>query len=320
MTSKFSMYLIAFATLAGSAATAFADGKVQVVTTIPELAWAAAEIGGSRVEARALLAGTENPHFVDAVPEFTRLVAEAQVVCLVGLDLEVGYMPPVLARSGNADVQPGGKGYCEVGKGVEVLEKPTGPVDRSMGDVHPAGNPHFWLSPKALAAAGREIAAALERVDANHASHYRLGLETFARRLDKLSTEVAITLAPVLAAQGAAGDRPVVVEYHKEFAYFFAQYGIRSAGSIEEKPGVPPSAGRLVEVSLAAKSGGVRVALAAEDNPVKTVAKFREISGLPVIVVPTMIQASGKLKTYPELQAHIAAEIVRALGGGQALQ
>ena len=139
-------YCIA-ALLTSLSATALA--KVKVVTTIPDLAWVAAEVGGDHVETKALLRGNENAHFVDAVPEFTRLTADADVVCIAGLDLEVGYMPAVLTRSGNAKIQPGGAGYCEAGKSVQVLEKLTTAVDRSMGDVHPAGNPHFYLSPKA---------------------------------------------------------------------------------------------------------------------------------------------------------------------------
>ena len=122
--------------LAGITHGVVALAKVKVVATVPELAWAAAEIGGGAVEVHALLRGNENPHYVDAVPEFTRLVAEADIVCVVGLDLEVGYMPAVLSRSGNAKVQPGGPGYCDASKSVPVLEKATSAVDRSLALKH----------------------------------------------------------------------------------------------------------------------------------------------------------------------------------------
>jgi len=299
------------------AVPALAASKVNVVTTVPDLAYAAREIGGNLVSVKALLKGTENPHFVDAVPEFTRLVANAQVVCMVGLELEIGYMPPVLQRSGNADVQPAGKGYCEAGKGITVLEKPTGPVDRSMGDVHPAGNPHFWLSPKTLGQSAGEIAAALERVDPTNIAAYQKGLLAFRAKMDRLSAEVAKELEPLLAAQKKAG-RPLVIEYHKEFDYFFDQYGIKNFGSIEEKPGVPPSAGRIAQVATTVKAQGIRVAIAAEDNPAGTLARFHEISGVPVVTVPTMIQADGTYKTYPQLQKHIAEALVKAVIGTHA--
>src|SRR6478735_654076 len=112
--------------------SAQAADRLKVITTVPDLAWMVQEIGGDLVDAKPLLRGTENPHLVDAVPDYIRQVADAKVVCLIGLDLEIGYMPPILSKSGNAAVQPSGPGYCEVGKSVTVLDRPTGPVDRSM--------------------------------------------------------------------------------------------------------------------------------------------------------------------------------------------
>jgi zinc/manganese transport system substrate-binding protein len=292
-------------------ATAFA--KVKVVTTIPDLAWVAAEVGGDHVETKALLRGNENAHFVDAVPEFTRLTADADVVCIAGLDLEVGYMPAVLTRSGNAKIQPGGAGYCEAGKSVQVLEKLTTAVDRSMGDVHPAGNPHFYLSPKALADGAKEIAAALTRVDPAHTIDYRKGLAAFAVKMDALDKEIVNLLKPLKSLQDKAGGKPLLIEYHREFSYFLNEYGLTSFGSIEEKPGVPPSAGRLGEIAAAAKAADVRIALAADYYPKKTLERFRELSGIELVVVPTMIQPSGSYKTYADLQRHIANSLVTAV-------
>jgi zinc/manganese transport system substrate-binding protein len=290
--------------------------KLQVVTSIPDLAWAASEVGGELVEARALLRGTENPHFVDAIPEFTRLAAQADVVCIAGLDLEVGYMPPVLSRSGNAQVQPGGKGYCEAGRGVTVLDKPSGPIDRSMGDVHPGGNPHFYLGPKALAAGAKELSAALIRVDPANTATYQKGLKDFSAKMDALSAEIFEQLKPVRSAQDKAGA-PILLEYHKEFAYFFAEYGLQSFGSVEAKPGVPPSAGRLAEIAAAAKAAGVRALLAADYSPSRTVVRFTELSGIQAAVVPTLVQPAGSVKTYVDLQRHIAAALVALVEGGK---
>lgn len=290
--------------------SAQAADRLKVITTVPDLAWMVQEIGGDLVEAKPLLHGTENPHFVDAVPDYIRQVADAKVVCLVGLDLEVGYMPPILNKSGNAAVQPSGKGYCEVGKSVTVLDKPTGPVDRSMGDVHPTGNPHYFLSPKSLAEGGKEVVKVLSQVDPAHAAQYEKGLTAFKTKMDSLSQEIKAKLEPLRAAQKG---KPVLIEYHKEYAYFLAEYGIQSFGSIEEKPGVPPSAGRLADVGGAAKAAGVLVVLAADYNPAKTLQRFQEISGIPVVVVPTMIQPKGAITAYPELQRHIADSLLKAL-------
>lgn len=290
--------------------SAYAADRIKVVTTLPDLAWMVQEIGGERVEAKALLRGTENPHFVDAVPDFIRQAADAKVVCLVGLDLEVGYMPAILTKSGNAAVQASGPGYCEIGKSVTVIDKPSGPVDRSMGDVHPAGNPHFFLSPRSMAEGGQEVVKALSRVDPTHAAQYEKGLAAFKSKMDSLSQEIKTKLEPFRAAQKG---KPILIEYHKEYAYFLAEYGILSFGSIEEKPGVPPAAGRLAEIGAAAKAAGVLVALAAEYNPTKTLQRFQEISGIPAVIVPTMSQAKGRITSYPELQRHIADSLLKAL-------
>jgi zinc/manganese transport system substrate-binding protein len=290
--------------------SAWAAERIKVVTTLPDFAWMVQEIGGDAVEVKALLRGTENPHYVDAVPDFIRQVAEAKVVCLAGLDLEAGYMPAVLARSGNAAVQSGGPGYCEIGKSVKTLDKPTGPINRSMGDVHPGGNPHFFLSPKSLAAGSVEVVKALSRVDAARAAQYEKAGAAFQAKMENLSKEIHARLEPFRAAQK---DKPILIEYHKEYAYFLKDYGLLSFGSIEEKPGMPPSAGRLASVGSDAKAAGVKLALAAPYNPAKTLQRFTEISGIPVVVVPTMVQNKGPAANYAELQKHIADALLQAL-------
>jgi len=295
---------------------AIAAGKLKVVTSVPDLAWVASEIGGDRVEVKSLLRGTENPHYVDAIPEFTRLVANADMVCIVGLDLEVGYMPPVISRSGNAKVQPGGKGFCEAGKGVTVLDKPTGPVNRSMGDVHPHGNPHFYLSPKSLGEGAQVIAQTLIAIDPNNSALYQKNLATFVANMKTLSDDISARLKPVLEAQKDSG-RPVLMEYHKEFTYFLDQFGLTSFGSVEEKPGVPPSAGRIGTLAISTKTAGIKVVLAADYNPENILKRFSELSGIKTIIVPTMIQQGGTYKTYAALQQHIADSLAASVAGGK---
>ncbi len=288
---------------------ALGDSKLRVVTTTTDLAWAAKEIGKTHVDVVSLLKGTENPHFVDTIPDYIRQVAEAKVVCLVGLDLEIGWMPKVLSRSGNGDVQPGGKGYCETGRGVSVLEKPTGAVDRSMGDIHPSGNPHYWLSPSSLADGATEIRDTLIRVDPANAKDYTANYLELKKSLNTLHAENLAKLKPLLAK---ASSTPVM-EYHKEFTYLFHSYGLRSFGSLEEKPGIPPSAGRIAEVSLSAKSAGVKVALAGPYAPKSTLKKFTELSSIPVALLPTSVQPNGIAKDYPALQKLLVGELVRGL-------
>ena len=152
--------------------------KLKVITTTPDLAWLSREIGGSKVKVESLLDGHENPHYVDAMPHFILKVAAADMFCLVGLDLEVGWVPKVLTKSGNPQVQPGGKGYCETGKTVKAVEIPQGKIDRSMGDIHPSGNPHFHLGPSSFLQGGKTILNTLIELDGKNAVFY---LDNFSK-------------------------------------------------------------------------------------------------------------------------------------------
>lgn len=295
--------------LFASASSGLAKERLNVVVTIPDLGWAAEKIGGEHVKVRSLLDGSEDPHYLDAVPKFIRWAADADLVCFVGLDLEVGWLPKVLSKSGNAKVQPGGKGYCEVGKEIEVLERPAGPVDRSMGDLHPFGNPHFWLSPKRLAQGSGKIAAVLADLRPELAETFLKNYEALQMELDLIWKENKERLDRLIPDR----DKPLFVQYHAEFTYFAADYGLNLYGSIEEKPGVPPSAGRLAKAALDAKSSGVRFALAATFDPRHLLKRFEELSGIPVLVAPAAIQTKGRITTYPQLQKHLVDQIESVL-------
>jgi len=285
--------------------SAEARAGLKVVTTLPDLAWAAREIGGDGVSVVSLLRGTENPHFADAVPDFIAKAASADVLCAVGLELEVGWLPKVLSRSGNAKVQTGGAGFCETGPAVEVIDKPAGAIDRSMGDVHPYGNPHFWISPLALAEGARAIRDALVRVDGAHRALYEANYRKLKTKLDSIHRKNLEKLKPY-------AGQPIFMEYHQEFAYFFSAYGLRSAGSLEEKPGVPPSAGRIAGAANSAK-GEVKLLLASETNPESTLKKFSEISGIPFVILPVMSHVKGEPRDYEALQNRIVEAVLGKL-------
>lgn len=283
--------------------------SLNVVTSTTDLQWLVKQIGGPHVEVTSLLKGTENPHYVDAVPEFIRLVSNANAVFLIGLDLEVGWMPKVLARSGNAQVQQGGKGYCETGKSIQVLEKPLGGVDRSLGDVHPSGNPHFWLSPKHFAQAVPAIVDVLVGQDTEHAAEYLKQAKAITDQLEAMAVKHKAKLGGVLRKQNG----PLLMEYHREFSYFWNAYGLKSHGSIEEKPGVTPSAGRLASVALSAKAAGVKLAVASENAPKQALQRFTELSGIPVAQVPMSLQPRKGLDSYEAFQEKIVDAIKKHL-------
>lgn len=282
---------------------------VRVVTTTTDLAWAMKEIGKDKVAVESLLKGTEDPHFVDALPSFISKASHAELFCMVGLDLEIGWAPKILARTGRKEIQPGGVGYCEAGKSVHgVLETPTGAIDRSMGDVHPSGNPHFWLSPRTFAQAVDEMTAKLTEKDPANATSYVSGAEALKKHLSETQKTYQARLDKLKTERGTVR----ILQYHKELSYFVDAYGLTSVGSLEEVPGVAPSAGRIAQVAKSAKAQKVDVLLAAETAPRSILEKFSELSGVPYAVVPTSIKRDQNPRTYTELQEALVVAVEKA--------
>lgn len=252
-----------------------------IVTTLPELAEIAREIAPD-AQVESLLNGSEDPHFVDARPAFVLKVSKADLVIAAGFDLEVGWLPKVLTKAGIARLQPGGAGSCEAGTGVSALDKPVGPVDRSMGDVHPHGNPHYTLSPVHLIQASKAVRDCLVKIDPSLKAVFDKGQARFAGRMERLKNEIATILQPVIADPA----RNRFEEYHRELAYFAEDFGLDVLGSVEEKPGLPPSTARLARVSEELKSRKVRLVIASIHHPVATLKRLEEMSGVPFRQVP----------------------------------
>lgn len=265
--------------------------KINVVTTLPDIAEVVRAIGGDHVTVQSLLSGSEDPHYAEARPDFILKVNKADVVCSMGLDLEIGWLPKVLSKSGNARVQPGGKGYCELGKSVETLNKPTGRIDRSLGDVHAHGNPHFNLSPRKLGESGGEVLKVLSSLDPANKSEFEANYSKFNKTMSELEAQLKSQLRKM-----------TVMEYHQEFTYFFNAYGLNSVGSLEEKPGVPPSAARIAKMAQIAKQNKVSVLFATAATPHKIRERFEELSGVKVKTLPSYVQSHQDPKTIEALQ------------------
>ena len=260
-----------------------------VVTTLPDFVWIAKELLGKDANVEALLSGHENPHYVDANPKAVLQVSKADVLCFVGLDLEVGYVPALISRSGNKKVHQGEAGYCDLSQGITVLGKEETPKDRSHGDVHPHGNPHYYLSPSSMVEATRYMATFLSGVS-SLSKEQRDHIIKNRDRLTKMLTELKEELKGELASMG----KLKIYEYHKEFLYFAKDYGLEIAGSLEEKPGLAPSAARIAVVAQRAKQQQVQLLLAASYTPESHLRKFKELSGLPVLQVPTVMTKESR--------------------------
>jgi zinc/manganese transport system substrate-binding protein len=240
-----SMLKIALAALALAAALGGPDGpaparaqeKIRVVATLPVFAELVKAVGGDRVEVTTIATPLQDPHFVDAKPSYILAASKADVFVLAGMDLEVGWEPLVREGSRNADIQIGGPGYVDASAHVQKLGVPTGRIDRSRGDVHPYGNPHYWLDPLNAVPLTADIALALTRVDPANGGLYNDRRRQFLADLERRMATWRSRMAPL---QGQP-----VASYHESWEYFARRFGLEIAGTLEPKPGIPPSPSHL---------------------------------------------------------------------------
>jgi zinc/manganese transport system substrate-binding protein len=244
-----------------------AGAPLRVVASTPDLAALAKEIGGDRVSVRSLALPTQDPHFVDAKPSLAIELNRADLLLVVGLDLEVGWLPTLLVGARNAKVQPGSAGYLDCSQFVDVEDVHKAPVDRSQGDIHPTGNPHYTTDPRAAAAVARGIATRLGQVDPGGRAAYEANHERFARRLAEAQKGWEKRL-------GAARGAPVIT-YHKTLTYLVSWLGLVEIGQLEPKPGTPPSPrhiASLLELGRARKARAIVQEAYYPDNTAKVIA------------------------------------------------
>jgi len=221
-----------------TAAPAF--GAVKVVTSLQDFASIADAVGGKRVETFALAKGYQDPHFVEPKPSFVLKLSKADLLIVAGLELEVGYLPPLIDQSRNEKIRPNAAGYLDASTGCDILERPTGTVTRAMGDVHPYGNPHYWLDPDNGRVIARAIAAKLSELDPSGAAEYKSNLAAFEAKLAEGEKRWDAALGPY------AGT--ALVTYHTSWPNFLKRFKLTAAGYIEPKPGVPPSPSHTLEL------------------------------------------------------------------------
>ncbi|HZI88991.1 MAG TPA: metal ABC transporter substrate-binding protein [Candidatus Polarisedimenticolia bacterium] len=216
-----------------------------------DLASVAQFVGGKHVTAQSLCPGFSDPHFVPAKPSLMKAIQHADVFISTGLELDQGWLPLVLPGSRNPKIQPGAKGFVDASQGVSVLEKPNGTVSRAEGDIHPLGNPHYYLDPKALEVVADHLADVFSRLDPPNAGEYAANAKSFDARMETSLSKWQKQMAPY---QGAS-----IVPYHRNFIYFAERFGLKLFGTVEPKPGIPPSPGYIAQLSENMKKSGVKV-------------------------------------------------------------
>src|SRR5688572_3704229 len=209
------------------------QAKLNVVATLPDFGSIAEQIGGDHVKVTSIAKGTEDLHFVDARPSYIRVLNQADVLIESGADMEVGWLPPLVNNARNSKILGDAPGHVVLSRGIQLLDVPTGPVDRSMGDVHPHGNPHFWFNPENAKVMAARMADTFSRLDAKNAAAYKANLAKFNSALEKKVADWSKQMEPFKGTK--------VVTYHKSFDYFLKRFGLELVGTLEPKPGIEPS-------------------------------------------------------------------------------
>jgi zinc/manganese transport system substrate-binding protein len=271
-----------------SAAPALA--KVQVVTSLQDFASIADAIGGSRVETFALARGYQDPHFVEPKPSFVLKLSRADLLIVAGLELEVGYLPPLIDQSRNAKIRPGSAGYLDASAGCDILERPTGTVTRAMGDVHPFGNPHYWLDPENGRVIARAISAKLTAVDPPGAADYAKNLAAFEAKLTEGAKRWEAALAPYAGTD--------LVTYHNSWPNFLKRFKLAAAAYVEPKPGVPPSPSHTVELIDLMRAKKIPVILMEPYFDRKTPQQIADKTGATLLVFIPSVGGLPEIKDY----------------------
>ena len=255
--------------------------KLNVVTSTTDMAALAQEVGGDHISVESIAKGYQDPHFVEAKPSFLLKLRNADLLISVGLQLEIGWLPPLITQSGNPRIQVGANGYLDASQFAEILQKPTGTISRAMGDVHPLGNPHYWLDPDNGRRVAKGIATKLSELDPAEASYFQQRFADFDKRLTAAEKGWEEKMRPY---QGRK-----VVTYHESWPNFARHFGLQVVGYIEPRPGIPPTPGHTIELIQQMRRDNIKVMLIEPYFDSKTPNSIaRETGGKVVVMLPSV--------------------------------
>src|SRR5438128_12670477 len=267
--------------------------KLNVVTSTTDLAALTEEVGGDKVNVESIAKGYQDPHFVEAKPSFLLKLRQADLLIAVGLQLEIGWLPPLITQSGNPRIQVGAPGYLDASQFAEILEIPTGTVTRAEGDVHPLGNPHYWLDPDSGRRIAKGIAGKLAEMDAADSSYFQQRFQDFDKRLTAAEQKWDAEMKPYRGRK--------VVTYHRSFPNFAKHFGLNVIGYVEPRPGIPPSPGHTIEVIQTMKREGVKLILVEPYFDLKTPDSIARETGGKVLVLPPSVGGVPEATDYFKL-------------------
>ena len=275
------------------AAPVSAQGKLNVVTATEDLASIAREVGGDRISVESIARGYQDPHFVEAKPSFILKLQRADVLIVVGRELEIGWLPPLIQQSRNSKIQPGADAYVDASLGAQILEIPTGQITRAMGDVHPLGNPHYWLDPENGKRIGKEIADKFSALRPNDRAVFQQRLADFTARLDTAAKGWLAKMAPYKGTK--------IVTYHRSFPNFAERFGLDIIGYVEPRPGIPPTPQHTLDLINEMKRQNVKIVLVEPYFDLKTPNSIGRETGAEVLVMPPSVGGVKETSDYFKL-------------------
>jgi zinc/manganese transport system substrate-binding protein len=267
--------------------------KLNVVTATTDLAAFAQEVGGDKINVDSIAKGYQDPHFVEAKPSFLLKLRNADLLVSVGLDLEIGWLPPLITQSGNGRIQPGANGYLDASQFAEILEIPQGKITRAEGDVHPLGNPHYWLDPDNGRRVARGIAGKLGELDPADSAYFQQRFADFDKRLTDAEKRWDAEMAPYRGRK--------VVTYHRSWPNFAKHFGLDVVGYIEPRPGIPPTPSHTIDLINLMKRENVKVMLIEPYFDLRTPNNIASQTGAKVLVMTPSVGGEKGTEDYFKL-------------------
>ena len=282
-----------------------ASAALRVVATTQDLEALVKEVGGDKVETESLAKGYQDPHFVEAKPSFILRLNRADLLVVVGRELEIGWLPALINQARNAKIQPGGAGYLDASLTAKILDVPTGAITRAEGDVHPQGNPHYWLDP----GNGRRIAKAvqdrLSQLDPANAAVFAQREADFERRLGEAEQRWKAAMAPYKSLK--------VVTYHRSWPNFADAFGLDVVGYVEPKPGIPPSPAHSLDLIQQMKRDNVKLIVIEPYFDPKTPNSIGSQTGAQVVTLAPSVGGEKEVTDYFKLFDYDIAKLTAAI-------
>jgi len=275
------------------ATTSRAQGKLNVIATTEDLASIAREVGGDRITIESIAKGYQDPHFVEAKPSFILKLQKADLLIVVGRELEIGWLPPLIQQSRNGKIQVGAEGYLDASLTAQILEIPNGNITRAMGDVHPFGNPHYWTDPENGKRIAKAIAEKLVQFRPNDRAVFEQRLADFTSRLDAAEKRWLAMMAPYKGTKMAT--------YHRSFPNFAERFGLDIMGYVEPRPGIPPTPQHTLDLINEMKRQNVKLVLVEPYFDLKTPNAIGRDTSAQVLVMPPSVGGVKEVTDYFKL-------------------